>query len=82
MRLTIRVIDAISREPIPYAEIYIDGSRYITGPNGILFISLPPGAYRIKVVHPDYETYTTMKIYEEGSYELVVPLMPKFRVLR
>ena len=82
MRLTIRVIDAISKDPVPYAEVYINGRRYITSPNGVLFLSLPAGAYRIRVRHPDYEDYNTFKVFEEGTYELVIPLMPKFRILR
>jgi len=81
MRLKIKVIDAIDKEPLR-AEVHINGRTYLTGPSGVVFISLRPGSYRITVKAPGYEEYSTFRVFEEGTYEITVPLMPKFRLLR
>jgi len=79
-RLRVHVIDAISREPIPDAEIYINTYTTRTDARGVAELDVPAGTYDIVVRHRKYfvyrDTITVMR-----DMEITVELEPVFKIL-
>jgi len=54
-----RVYEKVQSKPIGDALICISGIEKRTNKNGICSIEIPPGKYRLVIIHPRYDTLTT-----------------------
>lgn len=59
-----RTVDAVSRQPVVGARVFVRGinSEGVSDAEGRFFLELPQGSWSVSVVHPEYTTATQLEL--------------------